>query len=367
MHRRSTDLKTSSSRRSRGFRRAGAALAALALITGGTSQTTRATTPDTEPTEPAATFPTDENPPDSVRMGIGGAGSFAFMTMYIAFNAGFLETELGELDVDVELVELEGSVAGIQGLVAGDVDYVASVTSTMLNAIAEGADIQQVATYLDSDLAVMLAPPGTSTAPEDLIGTRWGIPGFGSSAHVTALKVLANWGYTDADVELVPTGNVQASVAAVESGAADVYWLGIPVGEQFVQDGVLEVVLDMYDLETVQEVYGGPYMTAGVMSRTSFNEEHPAVTHAVVEATRQALEFVKDNADNPEAIAEFLPEGMRIEILPAVLDRVIAGQSPDGEISVEALENVIQASRDGEIIDASVEFNLEAVVTNAYR
>lgn len=316
----------------------------------------------------ASPAPAEQYPP-TVKFGIGGSGSFAFMVAYVALNQGYMAEELGKLNVKVESVDLPGSVDGIRAVDTGTVDYAATVASTMVLAVAQGANLQQIFTYLDSDLVLMTSRPGIDASDhKDLVvGRTWGIPSVGSSSQVTALKLLKSWGYAEKDVNWVIMGNVQAAAAAVQAKRADVYWLGVAPGESFLADKTLNLTLDFYDLSVVKNLYGGPYVTAGIIGNPKFMASHPKLTKAIIQANLRALQFIHANVNNPDVMKKALPESMRLPYLAPVLKRITAGHSKDGMVSVDALQTVIGVAKDGGLIKPDAPVDAKALVSNAYR
>lgn len=350
-------------------------LAACGSEGGDTTTTAGSSEPGGDTTTTSEATPTiDEEVPNPVQIGVGGMGSLAYTAAYVAVGAGYLDEELEPLGTTGELVGFDGSVAGIQAVVSGDVPYVASVTSGMLNAIAQGAEIQQISQFLNTDLVFLTAAQGQPTDisnPAAMVeGKRWGIPQFGSSGHVTSLKTLNAWGFTADDVTFVETGNVTSAIGAVEQGIADYYWLGTAGFVNLVAeaggDGTLNLVLNFYDPEVVADIFGGPYATSGLMASPDFLESHPETSAAVVRAFARALAFISENVDNPEAIAEMFPEDLRNDSTVRTLEWVAGGHSSDGIVLEDAIQRVIDSLKAGGLIEESQEFDLASIVNNDF-
>jgi ABC-type nitrate/sulfonate/bicarbonate transport system substrate-binding protein len=308
--------------------------------------------------------------PSSVKIGIGGAGVIAYAATYVAKEKGYLDEELKAVGSKPEFVDLEGSVAAIQALATGDVDFVTSVTSATLNAVAEGAEVSQVVQFNTTDMVMMTATPGLPTDPakpaEMVTGRKWGIPGVGSTAHLSALNALAKWGYKPSDVQFVEIGHVASSAVAVENKMADYYWLGT-VGEQLVADKVVNLVLDLFDPQVCNEMYGGPYATAGLFSRPEYVQSRSTVTKAIVKAHTRALEFIQQNKAAPDQVMAGLPADLRSDATLALLKRVLPGYSPDGVVKEDAVQRVIDASLKGGLLEAGTKIDTRAIVNNSYR
>lgn len=308
--------------------------------------------------------------PPTVTIGIGGAGVIAYAATYVAKQEGFLDEELKKIGSKPEYVDLEGSVQAVQALATEEVDFVTSVSSAGLAAVAEGAEVSEVSQFLTTDMVFLTASPGLPTSDSDpskiVEGRKWGIPGFGSTAHLTALSALVKWGYQPDDVEFVPIGHVASSAAAVEQKLADYYWLGT-VAEGLVADGTVDLVLDFFDPAVTEKYYGGGYATAGLFALPPYLENQPEVAKAVVTAHTRAMQAINDAKDEPAAVMAMLPEDLRSDATLALLARVLPGYSADGTVDQAAIERVVEASKAGELMAADAEIDAASFANNDYR
>lgn len=308
--------------------------------------------------------------PSTVSIGIGGAGVIAYAATYVAQQEGFLDEELEKIGSKPEYTDLEGSVQAVQALATEEVDFVTSVASAGLAAVAEGAEVTQVSQFLTTDMVFLTATPGlpaTDSDPAQLVeGRKWGIPGFGSTAHLTALSALVKWGYEPSDVEFVPIGHVASSAAAVEQKLADYYWLGT-VAEGLVADGTVELVLDFFDPAVTEKYYGGGYATAGLFALPEYLEANPEVAKAVVTAHTRAIQAINDKKDDPAAVMAMLPEDLRSDSTLKLLARVLPGYSADGTVDEAAIERVVEASKSGELMSSDAEVDAASFANNDYR
>jgi ABC-type nitrate/sulfonate/bicarbonate transport system substrate-binding protein len=308
--------------------------------------------------------------PPTVKIGIGGAGVIAYAATYVAQQEGFLDEELEKIGSKPEYVDLEGSVQAVQALATEEVDFVTSVSSAGLAAVAEGAEVSEVSQFLTTDMVFLTATPGLPTSDSDpskiVEGRKWGIPGFGSTAHLTALSALVKWGYQPDDVEFVPIGHVASSAAAVEQKLADYYWLGT-VAEGLVADGTVDLVLDFFDPAVTEKYYGGGYATAGLFALPSYLADQPEVAKAVVTAHTRAMQAIAEKKDDPAAVMAMLPADLRSDSTLALLARVLPGYSADGAVDQGAIERVVAASKAGELMSADAEVDAASFANNDYR
>lgn len=303
--------------------------------------------------------------PDTVRIAVGGAFSFTYLPTYVAERQGFFAEELKPLGTKATLVNFNGSVDATKALLSNDVQYAASVASTMLNAMADGGDIRALTQFYDSDIVVMLARKGLPPDPKQLAGRRWGITSFGANNHVTALSVATHAGLSESDIELIAVGPPASYEPAIQGNKIDVVFAGEPGAENLIESGQATLVMDLFDRRTVTDVYGGPYATSSLQATGRYIEQQRELTNAVVAAHVKALKWLQEHIDDPESIANALPEEMRTDNITAVIERITAGLSKDGTVLRESFENTIKATKAAGLMEEGAEFDLDTIIDNS--
>lgn len=308
-----------------------------------------------------------EQDPSTVDVAIGGADSFANLPTYIAQSQGFLDAALKPLGVKAEFVNFSDSTSALKSLLAGQSNYMAGQTSTMLNAVAGGQQIQALAQFFDTDIDLMIARKGLPTDVRQLAGMNWGITAFGTTNEVSALTVAARNGLNKNQIKLVAVGPPAAYEPSITSKKVDVIFAGEPGAENLIASGEGSLILNLFDPDTVKQVYGGPYASSLLMSTTAYAQQHPKLTKAVVSAHVKALHWLQQHLDDPDAIAAALPEAMRSKNITAVLRRITPGLSKDGMVLPESFTNTIKASEATGFIQGHPDFDLKAIVNNEER
>lgn len=310
--------------------------------------------------------------PGSISIGFGGAGATCYSAAYIAQGKGYFDEAMEPFGTSIEYIDLAGSVGAVQALATDGVDITTSTTSAALAANAQGATIVQLSQFLRNDVDYLLAPAGTNASvsnPAEIVrGKKWGVPSIGSAGHLSALVALDAWGFDESEVTFVPLGSTAESMAAIERGAADFYWVGAGAGiEALVQDGTLEIVLDLFDPAKVEEIYGGGLASCGMFTQAKFVEQYPEVATAIVEALDKALAFMDENRDNTHEILVGLPEQYQSESNELALPRMIPGSNTDSTVHLDDVRNTIKAMLAGELIDdaGAESLDLEAFVFEA--
>lgn len=302
--------------------------------------------------------------PDTVKIAVGGAFSFTYLPTYVAESQGFLAAELEPLGTEASLVNYNGSVDANKALLNNDAQYAASVASTMLNAMADGGDLRAVTQFYDSDIVVMLAREGLSTDPTELAGKRWGITSFGANNHVSALSVAAHVGLSENDIELIAVGPPASYEPAIQTNKIDVVFAGEPGAENLIESGQASLVMDLFDRQTVDDVYGGSYATSSLQATGAYLDEHRELTEAIVAAHVEALEWLQEHIDDPDAIAKALPAEMQSDNITAVIERITGGLSKDGTVLKESFENTIRATKAAGLMEDGAEFDLDTIIDN---
>lgn len=308
-----------------------------------------------------------EQDPSTVNIAIGGAASFANLPTYIAQSQGFLDDALKPLGVKANFVNFSDSTSALKSLLAGQSDYMAGQTSTMLNAVASGQQIQALAQFFDTDIDLMIARKGLPTNVRQLAGKNWGITAFGTTNEVSALTVAAQNGLSKNQIKLVAVGPPAAYEPSITSKKVDVIFAGEPGAENLIASGEGSLILNLFDPATVKKVYGGPYATTLLMGTTAYAKAHPKLTKAVVAAHVKALQWLQQHLADPNTIAAALPTAMQGKNINAVLQRITPGLSKDGMVLPESFTNTIKASEATGFIEGHPKFDLGAIVNNDAR
>ena len=171
--------------------------------------------------------------------------------LFIAEKAGFFEDQR----IKVTWVPFNTLDQAIPILVQGQLDVTYGLSPAFFNAVARGEALRIVADkghvagrgslaslFVRKDLA------GTMKSVADLKGKKIGLPGnYGGLAHFFLVKALAAAGLTFDQVTAVfmPATVV---LAALQGGAVDAAFLGIPLDTQALERGIGVKLVDIADL-----------------------------------------------------------------------------------------------------------------------
>jgi NitT/TauT family transport system substrate-binding protein len=261
------------------------------------------------------------------------AKSMTFLNFYVGDKFGSYKAE--GLEVSLEVIKTE---VGVAGMVAGEIDYTTAIGST-LRAAATGVPIKATMFSMDRVLIYMFAKP-TIKSIEELKGGR-PVSTTGLVATPTyAAKVMARAHGLNPDKDLIfiATGDVANSLAALQSGAADVAMLSIPFNFKAEELGFRNLGSAVDYLQT-------PF--AGVGAADSKIRANPGQVKRMIRATLKGMEFTRDPA-NQERVTALLMDEFKLDRKTAALSlrEIIKVFTKDGTIPEDAVKAEIKEIRE---------------------
>jgi ABC-type nitrate/sulfonate/bicarbonate transport system substrate-binding protein len=269
------------------------------------------------------------------------AKSMTFLNFYVGDKFGVYKAE--GLEVSLEVIKTE---VGVAGMVAGEIDYTSAIGSAM-RAAATGMPIKATMFSMDRVLIYMYARP-TIKSIEDVKGGKT-VATTGLLATPTyAAKVMARAHGLNLDKDLIfiAMGDVATSLAALQSGAADVAMLSIPFNFKAEELGFRNLGSAVDYLQT-------PF--AGVGAADAKLKTNPSEVKRMIRATLKGIEFTRDPA-NHEKVIGLLMDEFKLDRKTAALSlREIVkvftkdGTTPEDAVRAEIKEIREQAKLKGEI------------------
>jgi NitT/TauT family transport system substrate-binding protein len=173
----------------------------------------------------AAAAPTSAPAPaqlTTVNLSLPSTGATTVI-MTMAEDEGFYARQ----GLHVESTFYQGGPPALQAMVAGAADLTLQITGTTLNAIANGADLAIVAgQQADPDYQFYARPEITSG--RELAGKRIASADPGSELNTFVRRMMAVYGLTPDDYDLVSVGSTATRYAALTAGAVDATLLQAP-------------------------------------------------------------------------------------------------------------------------------------------
>ena len=269
------------------------------------------------------------------------AKSMTFLNFYVGEKFGVYKAE--GLEVSLEVIKTE---IGVAGMVVGEIDYTTAIGSAM-RAAATGVPIKAAMFSMDKVLIYMFAR-STIKSIEELKGGKT-VATTGLVATPTyAAKVMARAHGLNPDKDLIfiATGDVANSLAALQSGAADVAMLSIPFNFKAEE-------LGFRNLGSAADYLRTPF--AGVGATDAKLKAAPGQVKRMIRATLKGMEYTKEPA-NQERVTGLLMDEFKLDRKGAALSLreivkafTIDGTIPDDAVKAEIKEIREQAKLKGEI------------------
>ncbi|MGB7950557.1 MAG: ABC transporter substrate-binding protein [Candidatus Binatia bacterium] len=145
-----------------------------------------------------------------------GATSAQQLPIFVAKDLGLFE----KYGLDVEPLVIIGGSTLLQALVGRSIHSANVAAMAPVRAIASGADLAISATFLNKNLYSFIARKEIRN-PSGLKGKKIGIANFGGANQFSVLTALKAWDMAPDSIQLVPSGNNMARLAAMEGGRID--------------------------------------------------------------------------------------------------------------------------------------------------
>jgi NitT/TauT family transport system substrate-binding protein len=279
------------------------------------------------------------------------AKSMTFLNFYVGDKFGVYKAEGLELSLEVIKTEI-----GVAGMVAGEIDYTAAIGSAM-RAAATGVPIKATMFSMDRVIIYMFARPTIKSIEELKGGKVVATTGLVATPTYAARVMARAHGLNpDKDLTFIATGDVANSLAALQSGTADVAMLSVPFNFKAEE-------LGFRNLGSAVDYLRTPF--AGVGASDTKLRSNPSQVKRMIRATLKGMEYTKDPA-NQEKVTGLLMDEFKLDRKTAGLSlREIVkaftrdGTMPDDAVRAEIKEIREQAKLKGEIpISQLVDYKL---------
>lgn len=261
------------------------------------------------------------------------AKSMTFLNFYVGDKFGVYKAE--GLDVSLEVIKTD---VGVAGMVAGEIDYTTAIGSAM-RAAATGVPIKATMFSMDRVLIYMFAKPSIKSIEELKGGKTVSTTGL-LATPTSAAKVMARaHGLNpEKDLVFVATGDVANSLAALQSGAADVAMLSIPFNFKAEELGFRNLGSAVNYLQT-------PF--AGVGAADAKIKTNPSQVKRMIRTTLKGIDFTRDPA-NQEKVIGLLIDQFKLDRKTAALSlkEIIKAFTRDGSTPEDAVKAEIKEIRE---------------------
>lgn len=262
---------------------------------------------------------------DKIRIGIS------------AISLGFLPTVLAEKKVFYpkhgllsEHVVVPCAIA-TNALLSDDLDY-AVCTGPGISGAIKGVPIKLVMVTQDKLIYFLLTKPDVQKVP-DLRGKTIGISSLGSQLHLTSVTLLRHFGLEPGkDVNLLPSGDNQARLTALDSGRIDAAFGTSPLEIVGAKRGYKVLVWTRDYVPLTQN--------AVVVTDKKLNQS-PEQVKRMIKGTIDALRFLRERKEETMEIAS---KWIKLDSATtrAIFENYLPSYSSDGSLTDQALQALIQ-------------------------
>ena len=269
------------------------------------------------------------------------AKSMTFLNFYVGDKFGAFKAE--GLEVSLEVIKTE---VGVSGMVTGELDYTSAIGSAM-RAAATGVPLKAAMFTLDRVMVYMFAKAAIKSIEELKGGKVVATTGLvATPTYAAKVMARAHGVNPDKDLTFISTGDVANSLAALQSGTADVAMLSIPFNFRAEE-------LGFRNLGNAVDYLQSPF--AGLGATDAKMKSNPAQVKRMIRATLKGMEFTRDPA-NQEKVAGLLMDEFKLDRKTAGLSlrEIIKAFTRDGTTSEDAVKVEIKEIREQAKIKAEI-------------
>jgi NitT/TauT family transport system substrate-binding protein len=266
---------------------------------------------------------------ERVRIGISSL-SLGFLPTVVTEKAGFY-TKNG---IHAEHVLIPCAIA-TNALMSEDLDY-AVCTGPGISGAIKGLPIKLIMTTQDKLGYLLLVKPNVQKLT-DLRGKTVGISTFGSQLYLTTVTLFRKSGMEPGkDVNLLPTGDNSARIAAMDASKVDAAFVSSPADIFGVKRGYKVLLWSRDHVPLTQNA---------IVVTDKKLKQSPEQVKRTIKATIEGLRFVREHKEETLGIAAKWLK-LDLPITRAAFENYLPCYSVDGGLSDQALYDLIQYELD---------------------
>jgi len=269
------------------------------------------------------------NGQERIRIGIS-AVSLGFLPTVVAEKRGFY----AKYNLLAEHVLVPCAIA-TNALLSEDLDYAVCTGPGIAGAI-KGLPIKLIMTTQDKLGYLLLVKPSVQKLA-DLRGKTIGISTFGSQLYLTSVTLFRKAGMEPGkDVNLLPAGDNNARIAAMESGKIDAAFVSSPADIFGVKRGYKVLLWSRDHVPLTQNA---------IVVTDRKLKQSPDQVKRTIKGSIEALKFIRDHQEESVDIAA---RWLKLDVptTRAAFENYLPCYSPDGSLSDQAVHDLIQYELD---------------------
>lgn len=266
---------------------------------------------------------------EKIRIGIS-AVSLGFLPTVVAEKKGFY----AKYGLAAEHVLVPCAIA-TNAILSEDLDYNVCTGPGIAGAI-KGLPIKLVMTTQDKLGYLLLVKPSVQKLA-DLRGKTIGISTFGSQLYLTSTTLFRQAGLEPGkDINLLPGGDNNARLAAMETGKVDAVFVSSPSDIFGVKRGYKVLLWSRDHVPLTQNT---------IVVTDKKLKQSPEQVKRTIKGTIEALKFIRQHQEETVAIAS---KWLRLDLATtrAAFENYLPCYSADGSLSDQALQDLVQYELD---------------------
>ena len=254
---------------------------------------------------------------------------------------------LAKYGLEADVVMVPGSTREIQALLGGSVHFAQVDAATTINAVNQGADLVIVSGSLNTFPFSFVAQKEIRK-PDDLVGKKIGIVGFGGANELAVVLALKEWNVPRQSVTIIQSGGAANRLVALSAKALDATVLAYPELGEAVRMG-MNVLAHMRDMKTAAFpmnviVVRRSFLEKNRETVKRFQQGYAEATHQFLNSKEKAIAVLSKRLQqkNPKAIEETYQYFATSFSFPTRVSRqglrntleMIAQRNPDAKIEM---------------------------------
>lgn len=241
---------------------------------------------------------------------------------------------LAKYGLNADVVMIAGSPRGIQALVGNSVHFAQVDAVTTINAILQGADLVMISGSLNT-FPFSFVSQKEIRKPEDLLGKKIGIVGFGGANELAVVLALKEWNIPRQSVTILQSGGAASRLVALSAKALDATVLAHPELGEAVRMG-MNVLAHMSDMKTAA------FPMNAIVVRRSYLEKNRDAVKRFQQAYAEATYQFKTSKEKGLSVYSKRLQQKNLKALEETYQYFAASFSFPTRVSPEGLRNALE-------------------------
>ena len=261
-------------------------------------------------------------------------GQFYGVPYAVAMDKGFFKNN----GVDVTgILTAAGGGTAVRNTLAGGIPFGEVSLAAAVQAINSGQKLIIIGagSQTVSDQMWVVKKDSPLTGIKDLVGKQIAYTAPGSVSNMVILMALKANGITQAQVKLVPAGDLGANLSAVSSGAVDAGF-----SDELVYAQNKDLVRPLMMVRDVMD----PRMMQTVMITTSeFAKAHPDIIKGLIVSRREGLAWMMEHPDEAAEITAKAYNNPNVDLFKAHMHELIKEKYwSDGRLDYAGMNHMVE-------------------------